>query len=79
VFQLAWRKEGRMTTEAPLAGYKAEILFDEILRDGSSYGVCHFQWLRDRLAGWCLSHAKRNSPEEADKWIDRYKAIRLIP
>lgn len=79
-WQLAWRKSGRMTTEEPIASDKAFMLFDEVMKDGFGYGIHapKWNWLRDKLAGWCLDKARCTDHTTADIWIERYKTIRGI-
>ena len=82
-FQLSWRKHGKMTSGIPWAGEKADMFFSVILSDAPLYGGANqsqrWNWLRDKLAGWCLRKAQRcGGFAEADLWIERYKAIRGI-
>jgi len=39
-----------------------------------------WEWLRDKLAVHCLCEARKQSTnsERADRWIERYRAIREI-
>lgn len=39
-----------------------------------------WQWLRDKLAAWCLKRAfDCSGSPKADEWIARFQAIRNIP
>lgn len=57
------------------AADKAHACFDQ------PYNFAGWQWLRDKLAAWCLKRAFDASHDgvKADAWIARYQAIRQIP
>ena len=57
---------------------KAFWFFNEIMEDGRYYIPSRWEWLRDKLAQWCLRNAEESGNDIADKWIARYRAIRSI-
>lgn len=66
---------GRLKSAMPF--HAIEFIETQMGSEENNRAGHKWRWLRDRLLSLCLHLADRY-PEDADKWFERYKALRAI-